>query len=75
MAMDTPMSGSTANMATRCTTPIDASAPSAPSGLMAPYMFSRLFSTKFTTAMPACTAKLARPSDRISRTVRRCSGK
>ena len=75
MAMDTPISGSTANMATRCTTPMDANASSAPMGLNAPYCTSRWLITKFTTAMPACTAKLARPSDRISRTVRRCSGK
>ena len=47
---------------------------SAPMGLCAPYMFSRLFSTKLTAAMPACTAKLARPSDRIRRTVSPCSG-
>ena len=38
-------------------------------------MFSRLFSTKFTTAMPACTAKLAKPSERMSRTVRACRRK
>ena len=74
MAIDMPISGSTTNEATRCTTPMDASAPSAPMGLCAPYMFSRLFSTKFTAAMPACTAKLARPSDKIRRTVSPCSG-
>ena len=71
--MATPMSGKTENMATRCTTPMEASAPSAPIALIDPYMFSRLFNTKFTTAIPACTAKLANPNDTMRPIVRMCS--
>lgn len=41
MATATPTSGSTVNMATRCTTPMDANASSAPMGLNAPYWTSR----------------------------------
>ena len=48
---------------------MEASAPSAPIALALPYFTSRKFTAKFTTAAPACTAKLARPSDRIARMI------
>ena len=67
--MATPMSGSTVNIAMRPTTPMEALAPSAPMGVIAPYMLSRLLSTRFTTAMPICMTKLAKPSARMRRMV------
>ena len=49
MAIDTPTSGNVVNMATRCTTPMEARASSAPMGFIAPYFTSSRLITKLTT--------------------------
>ena len=67
MAM--PMSGMTENCPMRCTTPMAASASSAPMGVRAPYFTSWKLMTTFTMAMPACTQKLGRPKARMVRSM------